>query len=46
MLPADRRRHPDPILLGRILEPRKSGSLSEHRYVNFMIAWHFDTSTL
>ena len=45
MLPADRQRHPDPILVGRIVDPRPVG-YGPKRFVTFMIAWHLDTATL
>ena len=45
MLPADHKRHPDPILVGHIIDPRPVG-YGPRKYVTFMIAWHLDTSTL
>jgi hypothetical protein len=45
MLPADRKRHPDPILVGHIIDPRSPG-YGPRKHVTFMIAWHIDTSTL
>jgi len=45
MLPADRQRHPDPILVGHIIDPRPVG-YGPPKYITFMIAWHLDTRTL
>lgn len=45
MMPADRQRHPDPILVGRINDPRPVG-YGTKKFVTFMIAWHLDTRTL
>lgn len=43
MLPEDYKRNPDPMIIGRIIDPRPSGY---HKRVSFMIAWHIDTRTL
>lgn len=43
MLPADRVRHTDPILIGCIIDPRGT---YYHNKLSFMIAWHLDTRTL
>lgn len=45
MLPSDKRRHPDPIIVGRITDPRAHG-WGEKRQVSFLLAWHLDTKTL
>lgn len=45
MLPADHKRHPDPILVGHIVDPRPVG-YGPRKHVTFMVAWHIDTSTL
>lgn len=44
-LPADVKRNPDPILIGRLIDPRPVG-YGPKKTVSFMIAWHVDTSTL
>lgn len=44
-LPSDHKRNPDPLLIGRIIDPRKV-SYGPPRFVSFIIAWHIDTSTL
>lgn len=43
-LPQDHKRNPDPILLGRIIDPRPIGGTPNR--INFMIAWHLDTRSL
>lgn len=45
MLPANYKRNPDPILIGRLIDPRPRGYGPKSR-VSFMIAWHVDTRTL
>lgn len=45
MLPADHKRNPDPLLIGRIIDPRPPG-WGDKKRVSFMIAWHIDTSTI
>lgn len=45
MLPADHKRNPDPILVGRLIDPRPQ-SYGPKKVVSFMIAWHIDTRTL
>lgn len=40
-LPADYRRNPDPLLIGRIIDPRPNKTR-----VNFILAWHIDTKNL
>lgn len=40
-LPADTKRNPDPLLIGRLIDPRPTKNR-----VSFMIAWHIDTKTL
>jgi hypothetical protein len=45
MLPADRKRHPDPILVGHVIDPSPVG-YGPRKHVTFMIAWHLDTTTL
>lgn len=44
-LPADYKRNPDPIMIGRLIDPRPVG-YGQPRKVSFMIAWHIDTRTL
>lgn len=46
MLPDDRKRHADPILIGRIICKTKSPYAAEWKRVSFMLAWHIDTSAL
>lgn len=45
VLPQDFKRNPDPIIAGRIIDPRPVGYGSQ-RKVTFLICWHLDTSTL
>lgn len=45
VLPQDFKRNPDPIIAGRIIDPRPPG-YGEQRKVTFLICWHLDTSTL
>lgn len=45
VLPQDFKRNPDPIIAGRIIDPRPSG-YSKPRKVTFLICWHLDTKTL
>lgn len=45
MLPADYKRNPDPMIIGRIFDPRPNG-YAAHKAVYFLIAWHIDTSSL
>lgn len=40
----DSRRTPDPVIFGRLLDPRSTRY--HQRIVSFMIAWHLDTRTL
>lgn len=42
MLPSDRKRHGDPILIGRIVLP-KTRAYGEPSIVSFMLGWHIDT---
>lgn len=44
-LPEDFKRNPDPLLIGRIIDPRPAGYGTQKR-VSFIIAWHIDTKTL
>lgn len=44
-LPQDHKRNPDPLLIGRIIDPKQPG-YGERRRVSFIIAWHIDTTTL
>lgn len=44
-LPANYKRNPDPILIGRIIDPQPAGYGSQRR-ISFMIGWHIDTSTI
>lgn len=44
-LPQDYRRNADPVMIGRIIDPRAAGYGLKRR-VSFMIAWHIDTRTL
>lgn len=44
-LPQDSKRNPDPLLIGRIIDPKPPG-YGERRRVSFIIAWHIDTRTL
>lgn len=44
-LPQDHKRNPDPLLIGRIIDPKPPG-WGERRRVSFIIAWHIDTRTL
>lgn len=43
MLPSDRKRHADPMIIGHII--MKEGTYNTKR-VSFMLAWHIDTKTL
>lgn len=43
-LPQDYKRNPDPLLIGRLIDPRST--TYSKRYVSFIIAWHIDTKTL
>lgn len=44
MLPADHKRNPDPVLIGRIIKPASAKYL--RTTVSFMLAWHVATETL
>lgn len=44
-LPADSKRNPDPMLIGRLIDPRTPG-YGQRKRVSFLIAWHVDTRTL
>lgn len=46
MLPSDKKRHADPILIGRIVLKTNSRYNSDWTRVSFMLAWHVDTKTL
>ena len=45
-LPQDHKRNPDPLLIGRIIDPRPAAYYGGQRRVSFMLAWHIDTRTL
>lgn len=45
MLPTDRKRNPDPMIIGRIYDPRLIG-YGPKKSVSFLIAWHIDTRIL
>lgn len=45
MLPSDRKRHSDPVILATILGPRKHPGYARPT-ISFMVAWHIDTRTL
>lgn len=44
-LPEDHKRNPDPVLVGRIIDPRPQ-YYGPKRRISFMIGWHIDTRTL
>lgn len=46
MLPSDRQRHADPMLLGRISLRSQYGTNRTANSATFMLAWHIDTKTL
>lgn len=46
MLPSDRKRHADPMLIGTIILKTKSPYSSDWKKCSFMIGWHIDTKTL
>jgi hypothetical protein len=45
VLPQDYRRNPDPVILGRIYEP-KQYAYQETKVLTFLIAWHLNTKDL
>ena len=45
VLPQDFKRNPDPVILGRIFEPKKHGNHSQ-KVITFMVAWHLNTKDL
>lgn len=45
VLPQDYRRNPDPVILGRIYEPKKGGYY-EPKAITFLIVWHLNTKDL
>lgn len=45
VLPSSRRNQ-DPVIVGRIFDPRSTGYRRTQRHVSFIIAWHLDTKTL
>lgn len=47
LFPEDYKRNPDPVLVGRLIDPRGDRHRWRHtRVVSFMLAWHVDTRTL
>ncbi len=36
----------DPLIIGRIIDPRQTGSQFHRKHLSFIIAWHLDTKTL
>jgi hypothetical protein len=46
VLPQDYRRNPDPVILGRIYQPKKNSSYLNPVAITFMIAWHLNTKDL
>lgn len=45
VLPQDRKRNPDPVILGRIYAPETAGYYGK-KCITFMIAWHLNTKDL
>lgn len=45
VLPQDMRRNPDPVIMGRIYEPKKT-TYHHPKVITFMIAWHLNTKDL
>lgn len=46
MLPSDKKRHADPLLVGILVCPTSSAHKSDWKRVTFLLAWHIDTRTL
>jgi hypothetical protein len=40
------RKSGDPLIIGRIIDPRPTGSQFFRKHLSFIIAWHLDTKTL
>lgn len=45
VLPQDFRRNPDPVIMGRIYEPKRHQTYTP-KVITFMIAWHLNTKDL